>query len=312
MRLAALSIDLDALRYYYRIHGLAEPPASSGDVRPDPVYSLAVERFGELCRRLRLRATVFCVGAEMGHPDAARMIRTLAAEGHEIANHTQSHDYSLTRCAPERIAAEIRAGGEAVTRVVGRPPVGFRAPGYTLCGSLIAALIEQGYQYDSSAFPAAPYYLAKAAALSAMALLGRSSQALLDRPRVLLAPKVPYRPRLGEPYARGAMPLIELPVTTGLFAFPLIGTFVGTLPHWMLRLLRLGTDRRPFFNLELHGIDLLDASDATAALASRQRDLWVPAALKIVRIERFIRELDRDWMTLEEVAERLAAGPEPL
>jgi hypothetical protein len=127
---------------------------------------------------------------------------------------------------------------------------------------------------------------------------------------VLLAPRTPYHPRPDEPYARGAppaaLPILELPVTTGLLGFPLIGTFIATFPHWALRALALGTGRLPLFDLELHGIDLLDASEVSPALAARQRDLAVPAAKKTARIEAFVRRLaDREWVTLAEAAERL-------
>jgi hypothetical protein len=60
----------------------------------------------------------------------------------------------------------------------------------------------------------------------------------------------------------------------------------------------------------LHGVDLLDASDASPALAARQRDLRVPAAAKIARLEAFVRSLPREWVPLEEAAARLGS-PEP-
>ncbi len=304
MGLASLSIDLDALRHYFRIHGLSSDRGDEA-AGPDPVYTKAVERFGELCRRLGIRGTAFCIGMELERPEAETAIRGLAAAGHEIANHTFSHDYALARRPPSEIAGEVRRGGEAVARVSGRAPVGFRAPGYTLSSALVAALAEQGYRYDSSAFPTLPYYVGKAGVMAALAMLGRPSHAVLDRPRVLTAPRAPYRPRIDEPYARGSVALLELPVTTGLAGFPLIGTFVAILPAWALRILRLGTGRLPLFNLELHGVDLLDESDAPPGLAARQRDLRVPAMVKMARIEAFVRELGREWVALEEAAGRL-------
>jgi hypothetical protein len=54
----------------------------------------------------------------------------------------------------------------------------------------------------------------------------------------------------------------------------------------------------------LHGVDLLDASEVPADLPPRQRDLRVPAARKIARIEAFVRSRDRELVTLEEAAGR--------
>jgi peptidoglycan-N-acetylglucosamine deacetylase len=305
--LASLSIDLDGLEHYHRLHGLADPPPGGGD----PVYGKAVERFGEMCAELGVRGTAFCVGRSLSRPGPARAVRRLAEAGHEIANHTLSHDYALTRRTPEVIAAEVRGGGEAVAAAAGRAPSGFRAPGYTVSAPLLAALCEQGYRYDSSVFPALPYYGAKALAMAAMTIAGRRTRAVLDRPRVLLAPREPYRPSRSEPYARGDLPVVELPLTTGLLGFPLIGTSVASLPR-LARLALAGTGRLPLFNLELHGVDLLDASDASAALAARQRDLLIPAGVKLRRIAAFVRALaGREWVTLEEAAERLAPGLAP-
>jgi hypothetical protein len=298
---ASLSIDLDGLELYHRIHGMPDPPPGE-----DPVYGAALQRFGELCRRLGLRGTAFCVGASLGRSGAAAGVKALAAGGHEIANHSLSHDYALSRRSRAEIAAEVRGGAEAIARATGRVPLGFRAPGYTLSPRLVEVLAAEGYRYDSSAFPALPYYLGKAAVMALLRARGRPSAAVLDRPRVLLAPRRPYRPRLDEPYAPGRGPLLELPVTTGLLGFPLIGTFVATLPR-ASRLLSFGTGQLPLVNLELHGLDLLDRTDCPGPLAARRRDLRVPAAAKIRRIEAFVRAAGgREWVTLAEAAERLA------
>ncbi len=304
--LAALSIDLDGLAHYHRIHGL--PPPAGGDA--DPVYAKAIDRFGALCDRLAIRGTAFCIGRNLrDDPHGAVAARRLAAEGHELGNHSLSHDYRLTTRSREEIAREVQGGADAIAAVAGAAPVGFRAPGYTLSPDLVEVLVAAGYRYDSSAFPSPPYYAAKAIVMACLAATGRPSGALLDRPGVLRAPRVPYRPSPGDPYRRGSVPLLELPITTGLLGAPLIGTVVATVPPSLIRALRVGTSRCPLFNLELHGIDLLDASDTSPALAHRQRDLRVPATVKVARIEQLVRALsDRSWVTLSDAARRLAAS----
>jgi peptidoglycan-N-acetylglucosamine deacetylase len=304
--LASLSIDLDGLEHYHAIHGLPAPAPG-----PEPVYGKASARFGEVCDRLGVKGTVFCVGRDLARAPGAAAARALHEAGHEIANHSLSHDYALSRLPAEAISAEVRGGADAIERATGSRPVGFRAPGYALSAALVRALAGDGYRYDSSTFNALPYYAAKAAVMAALALRRQPSRAVLDRPRVLLAPRAPYRPRPDEPYARGsppdASPVLELPVTTGLLGFPLVGTFVATLPAWAVHAFSRGTGALPLLNLELHGIDLLDASDASPALAARQRDLGVPAATKIERLERFVRSVgEREWVTLAAAAKRLA------
>ncbi len=300
MSIAALSVDLDPIELYHRLHGLGPPPG------PDPVYGKAAARFGELCARLGILGTAFAQGDRLADPGAAAAVRALSEAGHEVANHSFSHDYRLALLSRDDMASEVRRGAEAVAAVTGRAPVGFRAPGYALSGPLLRELAVQGYRYDSSAFPSAPYWAAKALALGALALAGRTSAAVLDRPRALFAPRVPYRPSESEPYARGGLDLVELPVTTGLLGFPMIGTAVAVLPGALIRAAAAGTGSLPLFNLELHGVDFLDASDASRELRARQRDLQVPARKKLERLEAFVRFLSRDWVPLREAASRLS------
>ncbi|HEY6105371.1 MAG TPA: polysaccharide deacetylase family protein [Anaeromyxobacteraceae bacterium] len=96
---------------------------------------MALRRAGQ---RLGARGTVFCVGQELGRPGARAAVRALAEGGHEIANHSWSHDYRLWRRGPAEAAEEIRRGGEAVAEAAGRPARGFRAPGYALSPAMLA------------------------------------------------------------------------------------------------------------------------------------------------------------------------------
>src|SRR6185436_4563133 len=107
----------------------------------------------------------------------------------------------------------------------GRAPVGLRAPGYEVSAEVIDHLCARGYRYDSSAYPAVPYYLAKAAIMGAMRLLGRKSGSILGSPAVLRAPLDPYQPSAHDPYRAGDQPLIEAPITvTPALRVPVIGT----------------------------------------------------------------------------------------
>ena len=156
-----------------------------------------------------------------------------------------SHDYRLTTRAREDIAAEVQGGADAIATITGSAPLGFRAPGYTLSPVLLEVLAAAGYRYDSSAFPSLPYYAAKAAVMGLLAITRRPSGALLDHPRVLRAPRTPYRPSPTDPYRRGTLGILELPITTGLLGFPLVGTFVATLPAWLARAVARRDGRPP-------------------------------------------------------------------
>lgn len=307
-RLASISVDLDSLHHYCRIHGL---PESVLDARARGlVYSTAVPRFRELLRSVGAPGTFFAIGEDLSDAAAAQALREAHAEGIEVGNHSFSHDYALTRRPPDVIREELARGEEAILAATGTRPVGFRAPGYTLNAALYAAMAERGYLYGSSTFPAAPYYAAKAAVMGALAAIGRPSRSVLDSPRVLLAPRTPYRPDPEQPYRRGTGAVLELPmaVTPGV-RFPFIGTFVTTLPLPAVRAAWHSCRGDAFFNFELHAVDVLEAADGIPPeLVRQQRDLRVPSTRKMERLAEIFRWLkaDADMVTLRVVAEQLA------
>lgn len=292
-RLACVNIDLDELVHYARIHGLSEQATE----RLDPVFRLACDRFGDLLAEVGLVGTAFVIGESVRDARAADAVVALAQAGHEIGNHSLSHDYRLTQAGPEVMDTEVRESADVIEMAVGVRPTGFRAPGYNVNESLLEAVGRSGHAYDSSVFPSAPYYGARAAILAAMRLGGRRSHSIPGRPQVLLAPRVPYRPDPAAFWRRGEGGLVELPISvmpgTGI---PFIGTAITMLPWPLVRAGYSLLRRRNFANLELHGIDLLDAQDGIdPALLGHQPDLRIPVAEKRRRIGQILRRLRDDY-----------------
>ena len=124
--------------------------------------------------------------------------------------------------------------------------------------------------------------------MGAMRVVGRESGSVLGNPRVLLAPRAPYRPAPGAPYRAGGDGILELPIAvTGLARLPVIGTSLILAPAWLRARMVVAALREPLFNLELHGIDLCDAAadDVPAALVARQPDLRRPLAHKLAALD---------------------------
>ncbi len=293
-RLACVTIDLDGLSHYARLHGLS--PEAMPEGAATAVARLAPGRLAELLDAHGAKGTFFAIGEEIA-PAGTHALHQVSSAGHEIGNHTRSHPYGLTRLAANEVRAEVAGGATLIEAALGVKPVGFRAPGYSLSSDLLQVARETGHTYDSSTYPALPYYLAKAAILALMRLRGKSSAAILDRLRVLSAPRMPYWPSKEEPYARGDLDLLEMPITVDPIArVPFIGTSLCVLPAPANRLLYQSVRRLPFVNLELHGIDLLDASDGTGPeLASVQRDLRISAQAKTARLRQVIAWLADDY-----------------
>ncbi len=309
----AVSIDLDAIGCYYRIHGLGAAPAELEHV----VLERALPRAANLFASRGIHVTWFVVGrdadADAALPDrAARAanaarLAVVARHGDELANHSYSHPYELARQDEATVDAEIAGCDRVLRAITGAAPRGFRAPGYDLSSAMLDSLARRGYRYDSSIFPAPGYYAAKAAVMAALALAGRPSGAVLTDPRALAAPAVPYRPAMTAPWRRGQAPLVELPVAVTPWArLPAIGTSLIVAPAPLRARLIAAMRRRDFFNFELHGIDFADADrdGIPGELVARQPDLRVPIAEKLARLEALLDEIGRTWTfaTLAEVA----------
>jgi peptidoglycan-N-acetylglucosamine deacetylase len=104
--------------------------ALSFDDGPDPEVTPAVL---DALGKHGVRATFFAIGRQLeAHPDLARRI---AAEGHELGNHSWNHSRWQNFFGEAAQAREIARGARAVEAVTGRPtrplyrpPIGLKSP----------------------------------------------------------------------------------------------------------------------------------------------------------------------------------------
>ena len=92
------------------------------DDGPDPDWT---PRVLDVLAAAGVRATFFLIGERAAR--APEVVRRIAAEGHEIANHSWSHR-NLWLCGPRATRREIARGHETLTRLAGAPPRHFRPP----------------------------------------------------------------------------------------------------------------------------------------------------------------------------------------
>jgi peptidoglycan-N-acetylglucosamine deacetylase len=304
VRLASVSVDLDEIPNYFEIHGLGQPQGEAASL----VYDVALARLRALAEAGGFPLTLFTIGADVARAEAARGLREAADDGHEIANHTLDHRYDLVRLGRDEITRQIAEGARVIEEATGQAPVGFRAPGYTITDEVFDVLGELGVAYDSSVFPCPAYFAAKTAAIGAITVRGRTSRSIVDTPRVLLAPTRPYR--IGKPYWKRGEGLLEIPVqvTRGL-RLPFIGTSVTLAGPSRARLLARMCVGEPLVNLELHGIDVLDAADGLEALRPHQPDVRVDHRRKldsILAAVETLRSAGYTFVTMREAAAELS------
>ena len=303
MRVCAISVDLDEIHHYYAIHALAAPAPAARH----RVYDCALGRYRDWAAAERVPLTLFAVGSDLSRPENGRTLRALAEQGHELGNHSFDHWYDLSRQSRAEMHSQIARAGDAIQAHTGTRPTGFRAPGYVMSDELYGTLAELGLRYSSSLFPCPYYYLAKLAKLGALALRGKASESIASGAEMLLSPRTPHH--IGHPYWRAGAGMLELPIqVTPWLRLPVFGTSLMLLGPRLARQLVRRLARQPFINLELHGIDLLDASDQLAELAPHQFDLRISRERKgqtLCAVVDELKKLGFAFERLDQVARRL-------
>lgn len=118
---------------------------------------VGVRRLLDLLERTGTRSTFFVPGytADL-HPGT---IRDIAAAGHEVAHHGYEHVKPAGLSEAAQIE-QLDRGSEALERLTGTRPLGYRAPMWDLSWEMPGLLAERGFHYDSSLMDAdSPYLL---------------------------------------------------------------------------------------------------------------------------------------------------------
>jgi hypothetical protein len=229
--LANISLDLDNLWSYMKIHG--DAGWASFPSYLDALVEIVVERL----RAHGLLVTVFVVGQDAALKKNAKAIRTIADAGHEIANHSFSHEPWFHKYSYEQVEREIVDAEKSIERVTGERPRGFRGPGFSLSPDTVRVLLEREYLYDASTFPtflgplARAYYFLNSGDLSKeerekrRQLFGSARDGFRNiKPYLWTLPPHERLNRTAEltngapPGRRAMLHLLEIPVTTLPFA----------------------------------------------------------------------------------------------
>lgn len=145
--LASLSLDLDNKWSYLKTHG------DSGWEEFPSYLDLVVPRVLEFLRKRRLTITFFIVGQDAALEKNREALRSIAAAGHEVANHSFHHEPWLHLYSDQQISKEFSRAEAAIQQATGRKPLGFRGPGFSFSHSVLRELAARGYIYDCSTFP---------------------------------------------------------------------------------------------------------------------------------------------------------------
>ena len=126
-------------------------------MRSQGVYGpkVAIPRILEILEEYDIKTTFFVPGwiAEHYGSTCAGILRA----GHEIAHHGYLHEWP-NRTPPQQERESFILGLRTLERVVGAPPVGYRAPGWEFSDITLDLMLEHGIQYSSNMMDSdAPY-----------------------------------------------------------------------------------------------------------------------------------------------------------
>ncbi len=148
--LNCLSVDVEE---YFHGEVFARCLSPSAWPRQPRRAAACVERLATLFERYESRGTFFVLGWTVAY--LAPLLRALVQQGHEIACHGQDHQH-IGRLTPQQLRDDLAAARRRIEDAVGVTVRGYRAPTFSVTlqtAWALDAIIDAGFDYDSSIFP---------------------------------------------------------------------------------------------------------------------------------------------------------------
>lgn len=146
----ALSVDVE--EYYHA--GIFRRGTTASVKGPfESRVQLSLDDLLELFSAHAVKATFFVLGEIAAHHPGS--VRSIAAEGHEVACHGDGHE-DIYRLSPREFRQDVRQAKQRIEDAVGTSVIGYRAPNFSIGRAQSWAyqiLIEEGFRYDSSTYP---------------------------------------------------------------------------------------------------------------------------------------------------------------
>jgi peptidoglycan/xylan/chitin deacetylase (PgdA/CDA1 family) len=121
-------------------------------------WKVGAPRILALLRRYGIRTTFFIPGVVVeAHPG---LMEQILKDGHEIAHHSHTHRWIIS-LTPEEEREEMEKGFEAIRRISGQAPRGYRSPAAEFSPISLDLIKEYGFSYSSNFFDDDSPYLLK-------------------------------------------------------------------------------------------------------------------------------------------------------
>ena len=317
-RTACISIDVDTLSSIYKGQGCTRPGGYTFIE-----FRTGMENMAAFFGRYGIKTTMFMVGNDFKYKGNLGHIRDIHKSGHEIANHSMSHQQGFRWLSAADKEKEINDMGEICRQTTGHKPVGFRSPGWNVDDATIPVLKKLGYQYESSLFPTFLMPLMKFAHWRSMSKQPKPNRTTMGMWKYMFAPLRPYvtsSQSLARKDRGGQDILIEFPISvTPILRIPFFATLLLFTGEGFYKTLYKQIRR---WNLPVHfQMHLSDFADYSLPELADQMPggsgTYVPQALstpledKLNLFARMIETIGADYKftTLQQWAQRMDPRP---
>lgn len=211
----------------------------------------------EIYKKFNIKSTFYFVG-DMAEkfPDVVKMILPF---GHEVASHGWTHevDQAFDVLSFEQQKEHLIRSKNLLEDISKQKIVSFRAPALRVNQHTPRALIEAGFESDSS--------------VASQRFDAFLSFGGLKKLNWLRAPRLPYRTDADNLFKKGNGPLVEIPLTA--FLFPFVGTTLRLFPKitsMQQRLFNLesGMNKKPLV-FDVHPNEFIDEHTEHRVIARR-------------------------------------------
>jgi hypothetical protein len=221
-RIGSISIDVDTLSSIYKGQGCRRPGGYTFIE-----FRTGLENLAKFFSKYRINTTLFMVGNDFLHKDNHSFIKNISDDGHEIANHSMTHPQGFRWLALKEKESELDSMANLCHEIIGRRPVGFRAPGWNIDDATLPLLRKLGYTYDSSVFPTSFMPIMKFAHWSSMSKQEKANRTTMGESKYIFSPLRPYNVSNDSLGKRGGNPIIEFPISvTPILRIPFFATLL--------------------------------------------------------------------------------------
>jgi len=239
----SISVDVDTLQHYANF-------APNSVVTTDPILSDTMPKLLELFDEENIKATFFVIGNTISSNKI--FWQWIAATGHELASHSQTHVQAFHQLSPLQKQTEIYSSKQIIEDCIGQQVLGFRAPAYNIDIDLLKLLAEAGYQYDSSLFPG--WFLPASKIVTR--ILSRTYQPVPTSSLHWQYRRLPKKPFY---WILGSHKILEIPLPTTRFCKPFFGTVhLNFSPRFFTSEANWLSKRGYLIPYELHPIEVID------------------------------------------------------